>query len=241
MSAALAAPMAEAQAAVREQPVVNVAETSWREQTQRCWQWVAVSALVTVFLVRPSRGSKSAKELLGAAYAGVAGLDRWSGDTWLASSQRQVCWAHLVRDFTALVERGGGSTALGTACLDVADRLFALWYRVRDGTLDRATFTLLVAPLHADLHALLTTGLTVPQAKTRRLCKNLLKLEPALWIFVTVRGVDPTNNAADRAVRRAVLWRRRSFGTQSAAGSRFVARVLTAVTTLRQQDRDVLN
>ncbi|HWE62922.1 MAG TPA: IS66 family transposase [Chloroflexota bacterium] len=241
VSAALAAPMAEAQTAVREQPVANVDETSWREQTQRCWRWVAVRALVTVFLVRPSRGSTSAKELLGAAFAGIVGSDRWSGYTWLATQQRQVCWAHLVRDFTALVARGGGSKALGTACLDVADRLFALWYRVRDGTLDRATFLLLVVPLQAELHALLTTGLTVPQAKTRQLCKNLLKVEAALWTFVTVSGVEPTNNSAERALRRAVLWRRRSFGTQSAAGSRFVARVLTAVATLRQQERDVLD
>jgi transposase len=241
VSAALAAPMAEAQTAVREQPVANVDETSWREQTQRCWLWVAVTALVTVFLVRPSRGSKSAKDLLGAAYAGIVGSDRWSGYTWLATAQRQVCWAHLVRDFTALVERGGGSKALGTTCLDVADRLFVLWYRVRDGTLDRATFILLVTPLQAELHALLTTGLTIPQAKTRHLCQNLLKVEAALWTFVTVSGVEPTNNAAERALRRAVLWRRRSFGTQSAAGSRFVARVLTAVATLRQQDRDVLD
>jgi len=241
MRAALAAPMGEAHAFVREQPVANVDETSWREQTQRCWLWVAVSALVTVFLVRPSRGSTSAKELLGTAYAGVVGLDRWSGYTWLANSERQVCWTHLVRDFTALVERGGGSKALGTACLDVADRLFALWCRVRDGTLDRATFTLLVTALQAELHALLTTGLARSQAKTRHLCQTLLKVEAALWTFVTVGDVEPTNNAAERAVRRAVLWRRRRFGTQSAAGSRFVERVLTAVTTLRQQERDVLD
>jgi hypothetical protein len=88
---------------------------------------------------------------------------------------------------------------------------------------------------------LLATGWEIAHAKTRHLCENLLKLEPALWTFVTVPGVEPTNNAAERALRRAVLWRRRSFGTQSAGGSRFVERVLTAVATLRQQDRDVLD
>lgn len=241
VSAALGAAVAEAQAVVREQPVANVDETSWTEQTRRCWLWVAVTALVTVFQVRPSRGSTSAKELLGATYAGIVGSDRWSGYTWVATTQRQVCWAHLVRDFTAVAERGGASKALGTACLDLADRLFARWYQLRDGTLDRATFTLLAAPLQAELHALLTTGLAIRQTKTRHLCENLLKIEPALWTFVTVRGVEPTNNSAERALRRAVLWRRRSFGTQSAAGSRFVERVLTAVCTLRQQERAVLD
>ncbi len=241
VSAALATPVAEAQVAVQAQAVVNVDETSWSEQTRRCWLWVAVTTLATVFLVRPSRGSVSAKELLGADYAGIVGSDRYSGYNWVATAQRQVCWAHLVRDFTVVAERGGASKALGTACLDLADRLFARWYQLRDGTLDRATFTLLVAPLQAELRALLTTGLAIRHAKTRRLCQNLLALEPALWTFVTVSGVEPTNNTAERAVRRAVLWRRRSFGTQSAAGSRFVERILTAVTTLRQQQRGVLD
>jgi transposase len=233
--------VAEAQAAVQAQPVVNVDETSWQEQTQRCWLWVAVSALVTVFLVRPSRGSRSAKELLGAAYAGIVGSDRWRGYTWLGLRQRQICWAHLIRDFEALVERGGPSAVLATALLDLADRLFVLWYRLRAEELDRPAFTLLVAPLQAELHALLGTGLEQPHPKTRHLCANLLKVEAALWSFVTVAGVEPTNNQAERALRRAVLWRRRSFGTQSAAGSRFVERVLTATASLRQQDRDVLD
>ena len=241
VSDALAVPVAEARAAVQAAPVVNADETSWSEQTRRCWLWTAVTALVTVFLLRPSRSSGSAKELLGATYAGIVGSDRYSGYAWIATEQRQVCWAHLVRDFTAVAERGGASKALGTACLDLADRLFARWYQVRDGTLDRATFTLLAAPLQAALHALLEAGRAIRHAKTRHLCEHLLALEPALWTFVTVSGVEPTNNSAERALRRAVLWRRRSFGTQSAAGSRFVEHILTAVTTLRQQDREVLD
>jgi transposase len=123
----------------------------------------------------------------------------------------------------------------------VADRLFARWYQLRDGLIDRATFTLLVAPLQAELHAFLETGRAIHYAKTRHLCEHLLAIEPALWTFVTVSGVEPTTNSAEHALRCAVLWRRRSFGTQSAAGSRFVERILTAVTTLRQQERSVLD
>jgi transposase len=241
VSDALAAPVAEAQAAIQTAPVVNGDETSWSEQTRRCWMWTAVTALVTVFLLRPSRSRASARELLGASYAGIVGSDRYTGYGWLATSQRQVCWAHLVRDFTAMAERGGASKALGTVCLDVAERLFACWYQLRDGRIDRATFTLLAAPLQAELHAFLETGRAIHHAKTRHLCENLLAIEPALWTFVTVSGVEPTNNSAERALRRAVLWRRRSFGTQSAAGSRFVERILTTVTTLRQQERSVLD
>jgi transposase len=241
VSAAVAAPVAAAQAYVRTQPVVNADETSWQQQRTGCWLWTAVTALVTVFLVRASRSGQSARELLGAAYAGIVGSDRYSAYTWLARGRRQVCWAHLIRDFTALVERGGASKALGTALLDATDDVFALWYRVRAGTLTRAAFSLAMAPQQALIHALLVSGQGISADKTRRFCDNLLQLEPALWTFVRVPGVEPTNNTAERALRRAVLWRRRSFGTQSAAGSRFVERILTTVTTLRQQERDVLD
>jgi len=156
-------------------------------------------------------------------------------------TRRQVCWAHLVRDFAAFVEREGEAARVGQALLDVSATFFGLWYRVRDGTLPRAAFVRAMAPLQAQVMALLTEGMTLEHAKTRRACANIRKLAPALWTFVTVDGVEPTNNAAERALRHAVVWRRRSFGTQSADGSRFAARLLTVVTTLRQQERDVLD
>ncbi len=241
VSAALAAPAAAAQAYVQEQPVANADETSWREQAKRCWLWVATTALVTVFLLRKSRSSTVAKELLGPDFTGIVGSDRYSGYAYLDVRQRAVCWAHLTRDFQSLVDRGGESAALGVKLLAVKDRVFARWHQVRDGTLRRADFAREIAPLQTELHDLLAAGTALATRKTSALCKNLLKLQPALWTFVSVPGVEPTNNSAERALRRPVLWRRRSFGTQSAAGSLFVERVLTAVTTLRQQGRDVLD
>jgi transposase len=241
VSDALAAPVAAAQTHVQAQPVANVDETSWREQAKRCWLWVATTALVTVFLVRRSRSSAVAKELLGPDFAGIVGSDRYSGYAYLAVNQRAVCWAHLTRDFQSLVDRGGESAELGTQLLAVKDRVFALWHQVREGTLHREDFVQQVAPLRSTCHDLLTTGSALTTRKTSALCKNLLKLEPALWTFVAVPGVEPTNNGAERALRRPVLWRRRSFGTQSTAGSLFVERVLTAVTSLRQQGRGVLD
>jgi transposase len=241
VSAAVAAPVAAAQAFVQRQPVLNADETSWPQGRQGCWLWVAVSALVSVFLLRPSRGSVVAKELLGAAYAGSVGSDRYGGYTWLDRLRRQVCWAHLRRDFQAFVDRGGESARIGQALLDASDRLFALWYRVRDGTLSRAAFQDAVVPLRAEVGTLLRAGQALRHAKTGGTCDQLVGLEPALWTFVTVAGVEPTNNAAERALRRAVLWRKRSLGTKTDAGSRFVERLLTTVTTLRQQQRDVLD
>jgi hypothetical protein len=240
-SAAVAAPVAEAQAFVQQQSVVNADETGWREGLQRRWLWTAVTPLVSVFVVLATRGRTGAQALLGATFVVIVGSDRWGGYTWVDPARRQLCWAHLVRDFAAFVERGGEPARVGQALLDVSAQIFGLWQRVRDGTLPRRTFAREMGPLQAQVMALLADGTTLEHAKTRRACQNILKLAPALWTFVTVEGVEPTNNAAERALRRAVVWRRRSFGTQSVEGSRFAERLLTVVTTLRQQERDVLD
>ncbi len=241
VSAALAQPVAAAQTYVQAQPAINADETSWREGTARHWLWLAATPLVALFLVLATRGAKEAKQLLGATYSGIVGSDRWSAYNWLATRRRQLCWAHLSRDFQALVDRGGESVRIGEALVAQARQLFDLWYRVRDGTLNRPDFQSAVQPIQTQVHALLQEGATLGLAKTSATCANILKLEPALWTFVTVEGVEPTNNDAERPLRRAVLWRRRSFGTQSASGSQFVARTLTTVTTLRLQQRNVLD
>jgi transposase len=111
---------------------------------------------------------------------------------------------------------------------------------VQEGTLSRSDFQVAMQPLQTRVGEFLRQGAQLSNEKTGRTCANILKLEVALWTFVWVEGVEPANNGAERALRRAALWRRRSFCTQSAAGSRFVERILTVVTTLRQQQRDVL-
>ena len=240
VSAAVSQPVEEAQTYVRQQAVVNADETSWRQGNQRRWLWIGTTPLVTVFLLA-TRGAEGAQQLLGRAFQGIVGSDRWSGYNWLSALQRQLCWAHLKRDFQAFVERGADSAHLGEALLNQVAAMFALWHRLREGTLSRTQFQGQMAPVREEVGVLLRQGRALSHDKTRRTCKNILKLESALWTFVFVEGVEPTNNWAERLLRRAVLWRRRSFGTQSEAGSLFVECVLTTVTTLRQQKRDVLD
>jgi transposase len=241
VSGALAAPVAEAQGYVQRQPVRNADETSWREKTQRRWLWISVTPLVTIFRLLKTRGAAGAKELLGAVVWGIIGTDHYAGYHWIDPRQRQLCWAHLKREFVAWSERAGETARIGLALLAVEQQLFTLWYRVRDGTLAWADFQVAMLPLMARVSTLLQEGAAGADAKTQGTCRNLLKREAALWTFVWEAGVAPTNNSAERPLRRAVLWRRRSFGTQSEAGSQFVERILTAVTTLRQQRRDVLD
>ena len=240
VSCALAESVGAAQTYVQHLPVTNVDETGWRECGQRTWLWISAAKLVTSFLLIATRGSEGAKQLLGESFEGIVGSDRWSGYSWLDPKQRQLCWAHLRRDFQAFVDRGGESERIGSALLEQTKQMFGLWHCVRDGSLGRSNFRTTMLPIKARVGELLREGTTLNYDKTRRTCQNILKLEVSLWTFVRVEGVEPTNNDAERPLRRAVLWRRKSFGTQSEAGSRFVERVLTTVTTLRQQRRDVL-
>jgi len=241
VSQAVEQPVEEAQQYVQTQAVVNLDETSWQQWTKNFWLWVCTTPAVTVFRLFPTRSTAGAEELLGEDYDGIVGSDRYSAYNWLDPVQRQVCWAHLKRDFQALVERGGESKIIGRLLLAQLKQMFTWWHRVRDGTLSRADFQVVMQPIRKEIRALLNVGTFVKQVNTRRTCQNILNLEPALWTFVDQEGVEPTNNAAERALRRGVIWRRRSFGTQSENGSRFVERILTVVITLRQQNRDVLD
>lgn len=237
---ALATPVDEARTYVRMQPVAHLDETGWREGRARAWLWVAVTAWVTVFVVRLSRGAKVAQEMLGERFCGMLVTDRWSAYTWYPTHWRQVCWAHLLRDFEAMIERGGHSQEIGTALRDQARQMFHAWHRVRDGTLPHAAFRVLMRPIRRQVARLLKAGQTCGVVKTEGVCREVLKVYEALWTFVRVEGVEPTNNAAERAIRPGVLWRNGSFGTQSTHGSHFVEAIMTVVATLKQQHRDVL-
>ncbi len=240
-SDAIAAPVEQARVYVQAQPVVNMDETGWRQDNRRAWLWTAVTALVSVFLIRASRGSRVVCELLGQTFKGVVGSDRWSAYSFLPLRRRQVCWGHLKREFQAFVDRGGPSAPIGQALLTQVNQIFDWWYRVRDGTLTKSTFRVYMGPVKSCVRELLRQGQACAHPKTAATCREILKIEPALWTFVTKEGVEPTNNAAERALRHGVLWRKSSFGTQCDAGSRFVERMMTVVATLRQQKRNVLD
>ena len=237
---AVAEAVAEARAYVQQQPAAYLDETGWREGQQRAWLWTAVTEWVTVFVVRASRGGKVAQELLGERFWGWLVTDRWSAYPWYPPWRRQVCWAHLLRDIAAMSARGGRSRELGEALRAQARQMFQWWPRVREGTLAHRTFANYMWPVRQEVERLLAAGQTCGVPKTEGTCRELLKLRQALWTFVRHEGVEPTNNAAERAIRPGVLWRKGSFGTQSAAGSRFVETMMTVVATLKQQHRHVL-
>ncbi len=240
-SQAISQAVKEAQQHLKTQAVVHLDETGWRQANQKAWLWVAATNLVTVFLIRPSRGGKVAKEMLNETFKGIVVSDRWSAYNWLPTALRQLCWAHLRRDFQAFVERGAQSQAIGQAILNQADLMFDWWHKVRDGTMSRSTFQNNMQAVQTKVGCLLRQGTACNHSKTAGTCRDILKREAALWTFVQIEGVEPTNNLAERQIRPAVLWRKNSFGTQSETGSRFVQRIMTVVATLKQQHRHVLD
>jgi transposase len=238
---AVAQPVAEARASVQTQPTAYADETGWREGQQRAWLWTAVTEWVTVFVVRRSRRAKVAQELLGERFWGWLVTDRWSAYTWYPSWRRQLCWAHLLRDIEAMIARGGRSAEVGEALRVEARKMFQWWHRVRDGTLTHASFRTYMQPIRREVERLLEAGQRCGVPKTEGTCREIFKRRQALWTCVRHEGVEPTNNAAERAIRPGVLWRKGSFGTQSAEGSRFVEAMMTVVATLKQQHRHVLD
>ena len=219
----------------------NVDETSWRQGKAKAWLWVAVTNRVTVFLIRPHRNRAAFDDLVGPA-PGVLTTDRFPVYTHLVGANRQVCWAHLRRDFQAMIDRRNGGSVIGEELLAHADIVFAHWQKVRDGTRTRRWFTPTHAGwLRAEVRVLLERGAGCVCPTTAAVCRDLLAIEPSLWTFAGRAGVEPTNNAAERAVRHAVCWRKTSYGTDSERGSRFVERMLTVVATCRQQGRGVLD
>jgi transposase len=239
-SAVLAPVVEELREYCHTQPA-NVDETGWRQEKRRAWLWVAVTALATVFHIHRSRGRLAFVELLGGDYRQVLTTDRWSAYNGQPLRYRQICWAHLQRDFQAMVDRGNAGSKIGEELLCCAEDLFLWLQRVRDGTLSRATFRSYMSTVRAMTRDALEAGRVCGCAKTAATCAELLKIEPALWTFVRIEGLEPTNNAAERTIRHAVQWRKTSYGTDSSTGSQFVARILSVVATCRQQQRHVLS
>ncbi len=242
VSAAVAAPVEAAREYAKQQTVKYADETGWKQGIKRLkvWLWVLRTSLVTVFLIRPSRATEVVQELLGKAL-GVLVTDRLGSYNWWPLPSRQLCWAHIKRHFKKFIDVGGESRVVGDALDRERRKLFKWWRRVRDGSLPRERFRRYVAPLRLRVRKLLEQGAACSHAKTAGTCTELLKLEPALWTFVRIVDVEPTNNFSEQSVRPAVIQRKLSFGTHSEAGSRYVERMLSITISLRQQGRNAID
>jgi transposase len=235
---ALATPVEQIDNHVRSAPAAGVDETGWKQTGKKAWLWVAVTPEATAFRIEPTRGADALHALVGEPVGPVLTCDRFS--TYARAPNRQTCWAHLRRDFQAMIDRQSGGEEVGAKLLGSSRWVFAWWRRFESGSVQRPTLRSYVSGLKAVVRLQLIEGVACSCPKTAKLCRRLLANEAMLWRFATAEGVPPHNNAAERALRSGVIWRKTSFGTNSPGGSRFVARMLSVGETCRQQGRHVL-
>jgi transposase len=245
VSESLVPAFTEAVEFVRKANAANADETGWSEgkkdgRSRRAWLWTFATRAVVVFVIALSRGSNVVKETLGEDFNGFLTTDRWNAYNFYDLALRQLCWSHLTRDIQSFIDRGGKGARIGKALMRERHKMFKWWHRVRDGTLSQPVFQRRMRAVKKTVGRLLRKAVARAEAKTAGMAAEILKLEEAMWTFVEVEGVEPTNNFGERCIRHPVMWRKTSFGTQSPAGSRFVERILTAVTTLKLQKRNVL-
>jgi transposase len=239
-AAALEQPYEDLLGHIRAAPAVNVDETGWRLRGGRRTLWGALTSRTALFRIAADRHEREAQALLGEQFPGIACTDRWWAYNYLDAERRQLCWAHLVRDFTAHSEGLGAQKEFGLAGLRIAKELFSAWEELI-GDDDRARLRERIAPLRRELRTLLE-GAARKSPRNRRhrgFAKNLLKCWPALWTFSEIDGIEPTNNHAERGLRGAVIYRKLSLGSQSDEGERSVERLLSASVTCRLQQRSL--
>ncbi len=230
----------EALDAIQNAEFVHCDETGWSEGNDRAWLWAAVTPMLKVFRIDPRRNREAFRKLLF-AFVGFLITDRFSVYRIHDTKKRQLCWAHLLRNFLGLEERGGQARSLGVPGQKIVKDVFREWYRFREGEITRRALLRRLKPIRRRLERLLRRHVSNPIPAARKIAKDLLEYGEALWTFARVEGIEPTNNAAERAVRKGVLWRKGSFGSHSAEGSRFAERMLTVSESLRAQGRAILD
>jgi hypothetical protein len=217
----------------------NADETGFgMKNGQLGWLWVLVTEYAVLFRLYSGRGQEWASKLFG-CFIGTLITDRWCGYNHYPSENRQLCWAHLRRDFKHMCGTGAEGKAIGTALRKEARAMFRLWHRFKIWKKNQeskginVSMTVLESQMQIirrRVKALLEKGTKIGVPK----CKTILKMEPLLWSFTQVEGIEPTNNSAERAIRPAVLWKKRSFGVESERGAQYVESMLSIWATSRR-------
>ena len=238
VSAALAEPYQELEEALAAEDQVHMDESPTKEANQKAWLWTVVARAFAVFAIFPSRAGTAVGKLLGESYAGIVNCDR--AKMYWQLKRLQWCWAHLKRDFQALIDHPDRQVKrLGHDLMRQVKLMFQHWRDYQRGKISWKTFQCRMSPVRATVEGLLLRGVFSGNDRLIGMCDELWLHREWLWTFVDHRGVEPTNNRAESALRHAVIWRKLSFGTQSSTGSRFVERMLTTIETCRLQQRNI--
>ena len=247
VGASLEKPQEELEAALREAPSVYLDETGWRQWSEKAWLWVGATLDFTLFTIHPRRGKDVVEDWFPDGYNGYVHSDRWCVYNIFDVKKRQLCWSHLGRDLQAIIDAKGTGAQLAEAIRVGEKTMFRSWHAFKNGELDRAGLKAATDAFRDHLKDYCEGGLAQDSdAETcdhlwRKLGKSLLKLWPAVFNFLDVDGLEPTNNHAERQIRAGVIWRKLTQGTRSDFGSICAARLLSVTTTCRQRGRDALD
>jgi transposase len=238
VAAALEQPYEELKKALGDESQLNMDESPTKQGNQKAWLWTAVAAKFAVFAIFSSRKADALPKLLGNLFNGVINCDR--AKMYWRAKRLQWCWAHLKRDFQALIDHQDPQVRrLGHDLMRQVRLMFDTWWRYKSGKITWHAFRHEMSPIRRNTDSLLLRGAFSGNARLVGMCRELSNHREWLWTFVEVQGIEPTNNTAERALRPAVIYRKLSFGTQSAAGSRFIERMLTVSETCRLQGRSI--
>lgn len=225
-------------AALPAQGKLNIDESPTKEGDLKSWLWTFVAPKFTLFAVRPTRAAIVLDEFLTDGFAGIIGCDR--AKMYWSYGHVQWCWSHLKRDFQAMADsRHRRARPIGKQLVAQTARVFRQWRRFAQGLISWSGLRQTLARPRREVQRLLQRGFDCGHGPTQGTCTELLHHRRWLWTFVEHKGVEPTNNASERALRHGVIWRKLSFGTQSWAGSRFVETLLSVIETCRQQGCNV--
>jgi transposase len=240
VSIALEASYQSIEKTVQKHLTNHVDETGWKREGQLRWLWVATNTVASLFKVTNNRAGQSLESLIGEQYLGIVHSDRHKPFLKLEETRHQLCWAHLIRNLRGLSQRTGPAEKWAEKCLSESELLFGVWHRFKSGDIERVQLQSEVGSIRAAFKRQLELGTTLGDGKVRAFSRELLKLEERLYIFVKEPGVEPTNNAAEQALRGALIWRKKCFGNKREWGERFVERVLSVKATAKRQGLNFL-
>lgn len=239
VSEAVAPAVDEACEHVANAAVKHTDGTTWLQAGVMLSLWTIATACATVFKIVANGRAETLKPLYG-KLRGILVSDRATALNFWAMERRQICWAHLLRKFVSFEERAGPAGQFGRELLQYTGILFDYWNEYREGKLSRDQLRAWMAPVREQVEVLLERIVAADILGVSGSCEDILEHRAALWTFVDRAGVEPTSNHAERELRAFVLWRRRSFGTQSERGNRFAERLMTIAHTARKQGTNVL-
>ena len=237
VSDALSEPYCQLQTELANQSQLYVDESPTKQHKAKAWLWVAVAPMFAVFGIFANRSRESLVALIGDYSKIILNCDR--AKMYLDGPRLQWCWAHLKRDIQSLIDSHDKQVKrLGHDLMRQERLLFEYWQRYKRAEVNWKAFRRLASPVRKEFNSLLLRGSYSGNAKLIGFCDEILPRKDHLWTFLDAEGIEPTNNAAERALCSAVILRKLSFGTQSSRGSRYIERILSVSETCRLQKRN---